>query len=137
MPYQTFEHTADLGISIQAGSVKVLFEEAARALSEQIFGKCVFAATEEISVSVRGNDWPDLMVNWLRELLYLWNGKRWIPGPVDIMRIEPFKLEATVPVDSRPGTSHDSVREIKAVTYHQIEVGRLDHGWQARVIFDV
>jgi len=35
-------------------------------------------------------------------------------------------------------TEHHKVkREIKAVTYHQIFVDKVNDGWQARIIFDI
>jgi len=137
MPYQTFDHTADLGILVQAESPVALFEEAARALSEQICGPRPFAATGEIRVTITGGDWPDLMINWLRELLYLVNGKHLVFGPVDIQLFTEFNLEAVVPVDSAGCAPHDMFNEIKAVTYHQLQVEPSDGGWLARIIFDI
>jgi SHS2 domain-containing protein len=137
MPYQTIDHTADIGIAVQAENVETLFTEAARALSELIFGQRVFTATETVTFAVKGSDWPDLMINWLRELLFLWNGDNKIIGPVIIQRIEQFTVEATVPVDTTPCDPHDIFNEIKAVTYHAIEVAEAAAGWQARIIFDI
>lgn len=137
MPYQTIDHTADIGIAVQADNVQTLFTEAARALSELIFGQRAFAATETVTIAVKGSDWPDLMINWLRELLFLWNGENRIMGPVAIRKIEPFTLKATVAVDNTPCDPHDIFNEIKAVTYHAIEAEQKDGGWQARIIFDI
>ena len=136
MPYQTIDHTADIGIAVQADSVETLFTEAARALSELIFGQRAFAATETVTLAVKGSDWPDLMINWLRELLFLWNGDNRIIGPVTILKIEPFTVEATVPVDNTPCNPRDIFNEIKAVTYHQIQAEKQASGWWARIIFD-
>jgi SHS2 domain-containing protein len=137
MPYRTIDHTADLGIVVQAVSVESLLKEAARALSELIVGKRVFKSVEEIRISVSGSDWPDLMINWLRELLYQWNGKNRVPGPVDIRKMERFALEAAVMVDNTPCEPHDVLNDIKAVTYHQISVENQAADWQARIIFDI
>jgi len=137
MPYQTFDHTADLGILVQAESGAALFAEAARALSEQICGPRPFKATGEVQVNVNGGDWPDLMINWLRELLYLVNGKNLVFGPVGIGRLTEFSLEAVVPVDNTGCAPHDMFNEIKAVTYHQLQVEPRADGWQACIIFDI
>ncbi len=137
MPYQTIDHTADLGITVQAESVESLFKEAALALSELIVGKRAFKSVEEIRISVSGSDWPDLMVNWLRELLYLWNGKNLMPGAVAIRALKPFTLDATVMVDSTFCDPHDVLNDIKAVTYHQISVENQAANWQANIIFDI
>lgn len=137
MPYQTFDHTADLGILVQADSSNALFKEAARALSAQICGPRSFQATGETRVRVTGRDWPDLMINWLRELLYLVNGKHLVYGPVEIQTLTEFSLEAVIPVDNAGCAPHDMVNEIKAVTYHQLQVEPRAGGWQARIIFDI
>ena len=137
MPYQVTDHTADLGITVQAGSVENLFQEAARAVSELIVGRRASKSAEKIRIRVSGKDWPDLLVNWLREVLYLWNGKNLVPGPVDILRIEQFALEAVIPVDSTPCNPHDVLTEIKAVTYHRISVEKQADHWQARILFDI
>ncbi len=137
MPYQTIDHTADIGIVVQADSVEGLFKESARALSELIFGGRVFAATAKIALAVKGDDWPDLMINWLRELLYLWNGNGQIIGPVQIHKIKPFTVTATIRVENTPCNPQDVCNEIKAVTYHMVAAANTDDGWQARIIFDI
>jgi len=137
MPYQTIDHTADIGIAVQADNVETLFTEASRALSELIFGRRAFAATDTVTMVVTGSDWPDLMINWLRELLFLWNGETLIIGPAEIRQIAPFSLEAAVQVDKTPCDPHDILSDVKAVTYHAIEVEQKDVGWQARIIFDI
>jgi SHS2 domain-containing protein len=137
MPYQTIDHTADLGIEVRAANGKDLFREASRALSELLCGPRPFVATGEVRIAVAGLDWPDLMINWLRELLYLFNGKNVIVGPVDIQALTEFALEAVVPVDNTGCAPHDRDNEIKAVTYHQLQVEIRADGWRARVIFDI
>jgi len=137
VPYQTIDHTADIGIAVQADNVETLFTEAARALSELIFGQRAFTAAETRTIIVKGSDLPDLMINWLRELLFLWNGENRIIGPVTILRIEELTIEATVQIDNTPCDPHDIFNEIKAVTYHAIEAAETAAGWQARIIFDI
>ena len=95
------------------------------------------ATTETVTVAVKGSDWQDLMINWLRELLYLWNGENKIIGPVTLLRIEQFTVEATVSVANTPCAHHDICNEIKAVTYHAIAVEKKAAGWQASIIFDI
>jgi SHS2 domain-containing protein len=92
---------------------------------------------QERRIEIEGADWPDLLVNWLRELLYLWNGERELLCEVAIASISENWLQAlvtSVPFDPQ---RHDIRNEIKAVTYHQVDVGQKDGGWVARVYFDV
>ena len=86
---------------------------------------------------VDGADWADLMVNWLRELLFLWHGQGEIAARITIERLTANQLHATIATDAFNPNLHSVLHEIKAVTYHQIQVGPCEKGWCARVIFDV
>lgn len=137
LKYRLLDHTADFGVLIFGPDVRRLFENAGYVLFELItdVGKIEAAVDKEIRVS--GDDWADLMVNWLRELLCLWAVDDILIGSVAIESITEYNLKATlkgVPFD--PGR-HIIRTEIKAVTYHQIDVRPEASGWSARVIFDV
>ena len=77
------------------------------------------------------------MVNWLRELLYLWTVKELLVITVDISSISESKLAADVATLAYEADLHPIKNEIKAVTYHQINVVHSAAGWEARVIFDI
>jgi SHS2 domain-containing protein len=46
-------------------------------------------------------------------------------------------LQSKLNVVSLDKGRHEILREIKAVTYHQISVERKDGGWEAQIIFDI
>jgi SHS2 domain-containing protein len=138
--YRLFDHTADLGMEIFGADPAELFANAGSAL----FNVMVLVKERKDrdshtqTLSVEGYDWADLMVNWLRELLYLWHGRQEIPLQIRIEAIGETALEATVTTCDFLPLEHQVQKEIKAVTYHQIAVGpHSDGGWKARVIFDV
>jgi SHS2 domain-containing protein len=135
--YRLIDHTADFGLEIWGDDETALFEEAAKALFDLISDPAVFKADHSRAVEVKGDDWPDLMVNWLRELLYMFNGEAQIVGNVAVTAINETRLLATVASDDFNPQRHDVKTEIKAVTYHQIDVGPCEGGWRARVIFDI
>jgi SHS2 domain-containing protein len=86
---------------------------------------------------VTGQDQPDLMVCWLRELLFLWNARELLIKDVRIDRLTENELSATVTIDAYNPEKHPIHTDIKAVTYHQIDVSRGLTGWQATIIFDL
>ena len=135
--YRLIDHTADFGLEIWGDDETALFEEAAKALFDLISDPAAFKADHSRSVEVKGDDWPDLMVNWLRELLYMFNGEEQMVGKVAVTAINETRLQATVASDDFDPQHHDIKTEIKAVTYHQIDVGPCEGGWRARVIFDI
>jgi len=135
--YRLIAHTADVGLLVEGPDPATLFAEAALALTDQVVDRKTVRAAQERSLSVDGADWTDLMVNWLREVLYLFNGEQWLVTRVRIQTIAATGLTARLHGETFDPRRHPVSAEIKAVTYHQAEV-RTDSGhWQARVILDL
>lgn len=137
MPYTLIDHTADLGIRVRAPGLRELFEEAAAAMFDLITEGNGVAAAAVQEMQVGGRDRPDLMVNWLRELLYLWNGNQLLVACTRIDAIRGHDLSARVWTEVFDPERHELHHEIKAVTYHNIAVRQGGEGWEAVVIFDV
>ena len=137
LDYQIIDHTADLGIIVEGTDEKNLFIRAAYAMTDLMVKGNFSRKTVIKDVSLRGEDFPDLMVRWLGEILYLFEGDKLIVNSIEIKSISPIKLESMLTLTSFEPEHHQVIREIKAVTYHQISVEKVNDGWQARVIFDI
>jgi SHS2 domain-containing protein len=129
--------TADCGIQVFGNDLKALFENAGMALFDLIADISLIESGLEYPVQVSGSDWPDLMVNWLRELLYLWTGKELMVKEIKVLEISEFKVSANISGEAFNINQHRLNHEIKAVTYHRIQVTQSPAGWEASVIFDV
>ncbi len=88
--------TADCGIQVFGKDLKALFENAGMALFDLIADISLVKSGFEHSVQVSGSDWPDLMVNWLRELLYLWTGKELLVKEIEVLEISEFMVSANI-----------------------------------------
>lgn len=137
MPYRVIDHTADLGLRVSEASAEALFETAAAAMFDQIVDSGTLTGQESREVTVSGSDRADLMVNWLRELLYMWTGEAILVKRVQVRRLSEHRLTASIAFARYDAARHEILTEIKAVTYHQIQVRKGAAGWEARVIFDV
>ncbi len=137
MKYELIDHTADLGIRVFGSDPPDLFTTAALAMFDQIIDVKIFNGNDKHRIGVTGTDWADLMVNWLRELLYLWTVKELLVAAVDITSISKSKLSADVATLIFDPAHHPIKNEIKAVTYHQIKVVQSTTGWESQVIFDI
>ena len=137
MKYKIIDHTADFGLHVFGADPQELFTTAALAMFALITDPLTVKAARSLTVTVAGADWPDLMVNWLRELLYLWSGRELLVGAIDIQQACDKKITAIIGADRFDPQRHRIQTEIKAVTYHQIQVKSVSTGWQAKIIFDV
>jgi len=135
--YEIIDHTADLGIVVKGGNIKELFINAANAMTDLMVKADVREKGTKRKLIVEGEDLPDLMVRWLSEILYLFNGEHMLVRAIEIGSVSSTRLQSRLSVMSLNKGNHEILREIKAVTYHQIAVEETAEGWEARVIFDI
>jgi SHS2 domain-containing protein len=137
MRYRLIDHTADTGVVLEAADGPSLFENAAFALFDLLTDLKRVEGRQSLTLGVTGQDWPDLMVAWMRELLYLWVGRGLLVGSARVEGLEEFRLGATLAVEPFDPRRHAIKTEIKAVTYHQLAVTSGPEGWRARIVFDI
>ena len=92
---------------------------------------------EERELETRGVDYPDLMVNWLSEVLYLFDTNQFAARDFRVDDIAADRLRATLIGEPREPERHPWELIIKAVTYHQLKVEQRNSRWQAEVFLDI
>jgi SHS2 domain-containing protein len=135
--YETFDHTADIGIRAFGRSLEELFGNAAYALFDQLTDLRKVRTEVSHEISVQGADREDLLIRWLGELLFLCEGRGYLFKEFSFSLLEPTSLKAFARGETFDPSRHRFKTEIKAVTYHQVEVKEKDGGWEGRVVFDV
>ncbi len=135
--YKAFDHTADLGVEVFGDTPKTMFENAVFALFDILTDIQSIEMIYEKQIFVEGTDWADLLVNYLREMLYLWSGEGFILNKCIVESLSENRLHGTVTGEPFDPSKHRIKTEIKAVTYHQLSVVQTDKGWIGRIIFDV
>ncbi len=137
MVYETFEHTADLGLRIRAPDLPTLFAEAAEALFSIIVTDLATVRPQiEQAFEVGGAPSDLLLFDWLSELLYVYETRRLLFGKFQV-RLGPDRLQATAwgePVDRQ---RHALDHEVKAITYHGLMLEQQGDQWLAEVIVDI
>jgi SHS2 domain-containing protein len=137
MKHKWLDHTADIGIVVEGENPQNLFRNAARTMFEIIADPEGISARRQETIVIEGENFSDLMINWLRELLYIWSGRKYLLSDVTIETIDENRLEATVQLDFFQPDRHKILYEIKAVTYHLLEVHGHQGKWEATIVFDV
>lgn len=137
MAYRIFDHTADLGVEITGGSLEELYAGSVLALFDLLTDTAAVRAGVAREVVVSGADPADLLVNFLREALYAWNGDRFLIKACLVREVSPLRFRALLRGEPFDPSRHQIRQEIKAVTYHQASVQKAGDRWVARVVFDV
>jgi SHS2 domain-containing protein len=137
MPYETFEHTADLGLRVRAADVDTLFAEAARGLFSLVVGDLdSVRPLEKVEFEIAADALDLLLFDWLSELLYTYEVRQLLLAHFDV-QVSDHRLRATAAGEPIDRGRHVLDHEVKAITYHGLKVVRDGDGWLAEVIVDI
>jgi len=135
--YELFDHTADVGLRMRAGSLDELFADAGRALFSVIVANFdAVRPVQELALRVDGDRHDDLLFDWLAELLYTFDARRLLLCDFRV-RLDRTGLEATARGEPFDPDRHELDVEVKAITYHGLKVEQEGDGWLAEVIVDL
>jgi SHS2 domain-containing protein len=136
MSYTLREHTADVAVEATGPDLDTVFASLADGMAAAMC-ESVPDAGDRFSFSVRAEGREALLFDYLDHLIY----------ERDVRSVLPVDNEATVARDSEGwncagsarGVPLDrvSAREIKAVTYSEMDLSEREEGWHAYVVFDV
>jgi SHS2 domain-containing protein len=135
--YEMFDHTADLGMRVEASSLNELFQDAARGLSSMIVENIeAIRDTETQTIETTSDDLEYLLFDWLAELLYRFEAQGWIGARFDVA-VSDLSLTATIYGETFDRDRHQPAHEVKAITYHGLLVENKNDKWRAELIVDI
>ncbi len=135
--YSIMDVTADIGIITSAQSLKELYENAAFALFDIMCDGGEVRREVEAEVIVEGDDAPSTMVNWLNELLFIFETRSLLMVDFKVFSADSTQVKARVGGEEFDPSRHKVARHVKAVTYHRLKVMQTEGGWEAEILLDV
>lgn len=139
--YEFLEHTADVYVAAYGESLAEAFENAALALFETMTYSERIRDVEEDSVEVSAQDEEALLYSWLEELLLRFEveGKLYSRFKVDSIEEAPqgYVLKARMWGEPFDRERHGSKTDVKAVTYHRMEILRSNSMVTVKYILDI
>lgn len=137
MTYRFLAHTADVRVAIDAANLEEVFSDAAAIVRRLCVGESLVRARQERQVALEGEATDELLLQFMRELLYWYETLGFLPAALEVERLEPTALRGRISGEVFDRRRHRAEPEVKAVTRHGLVVRRIDGGWQAEVLFDV
>ncbi|MDD5688118.1 MAG: archease [Elusimicrobia bacterium] len=133
--FKIINHTADVGIIVTGKTIKKLFENAAFGMFSLITPLKKVQKKISISVSIKSNNYEELLVAFLNELQYYYAVKKLLFKDFKISKITKTHLNANV--SGEKISKHEILHDIKAATYHNLKIDKTLIGFQTQIIFDV
>ena len=131
--FEEIEHTADWALHIRAKDFEGLLRNAALGMLELMGIAGDEVGVRERKIEVEGIDRETLLVSWLEEVLYVVERYGVGIGSIELYVSKDTHLVATI--NEIP--SIIPKKEIKAVTYHGLNISETEHGLEATIVFDV
>jgi SHS2 domain-containing protein len=139
--YEYLEHTADIKFLAYGKNPEEVFENAALAMFNVIIDTEKVSEKTEEEIRLKSPDLESLLVDWLSELLYLFEVEEIIFKKFTVNEIKEeegeYSITARASGEKYYPESHPFETEIKAVTYNHLEVGKVEDGWKAQVVVDI
>ncbi len=130
--HREIEHTADWELEVWAPDLPVLMEEAARGMYELMGVEVSEESRCHRQIELLADDREQLLVSFLGELLFLVEDED-LAFDGFLLKVDDTSLVARL----EGGSIVSRSKEIKAVTYHRLEISETKRGLETSIIFDV
>ena len=124
--FEYFEVTADIGFRAYGKSLNEAFENAGRAIFNIISDTDDITPATEISFEVASEDEVSLLYDYLEELLFYHEVEFMLFSEFHVEIDENLHLNATIMGEAIDWEKHERKTEIKAITFHEMEVKKTD-----------
>lgn len=135
--YRITKHQNELAVRISGSSQADLFANSAFALFDVMTDPATVETKERIPLEIEGTDRDDLMVNWMRELLYLYQGSGYLLREFRISQVKDTVVKAEVSGEKIDPDRHEIKQEIAAVAFHKSRMEKTGNRWIAQIIFEI
>ena len=135
--YRIFSRSSDLAVKVFGKSQADLFANSAFALFDVLTDVDKVEVNDHLTLEVEGADRDDLMVNWMRELLYLYQRSGYLLKEFVVREVKDNYIRGEVSGEKFDPDRHEIQREIRAVVSHQSRMEKTGEQWTAQVVLEL
>jgi SHS2 domain-containing protein len=141
MKFKFFEHTSDTIFEAYGKTFEEAFANAALALQDIMTDTAKVAPKLEEKIAAEGDDMKALLYDFLEKFLILKDAKNLVFSKISVGKIEKtkdgYRLKASAKGEPFSSTKHAERTSIKAITYHEMEIGEKDKKKYVRILVDI
>ena len=138
--YEYLEHTADAKFRAYGTTLEEAFQNAAVAMLNVMIDTSMISDEISEKIELTSEDLDGLLVDWLSELLYLFEVEQVVFGKFKIDGIKEkdgnYSLSALAYGEHLDLSRHNFDTEVKAVTYNSLKVEEMTDGWVVQIVVD-
>ncbi|MDE0031578.1 MAG: archease [Deltaproteobacteria bacterium] len=135
--YRVIRKSSELSIRLSGDSLPGILADAGAALFDLLVDMTAVEARESVTLEVEGLDNDDLIVNWMRELLYEYQVSGYMLKEFDIHESGEFFVRAEARGEKFDPDRHEERETIGAVDERLSHLGKMGSQWTAQVSFEL
>ncbi|HWO40231.1 MAG TPA: archease [Candidatus Eisenbacteria bacterium] len=134
--YRVTPRQSELAVRVSGKSQPELFANAGFALFDVMTDIEKIEVRDRVPLEVEGADMDELMINWTRELLYLYQGSGYLLREFNIQEAKETSVKAEVCGEKIDPDRHEIKKEISGIAHHQSRMQKTGDRWTAQLIFE-
>ncbi len=139
--FKFIDHTADIAVEAAGSTYEELFLAALEGWKNSVMDPEEHNTGMEIkSINLEEDSIEELLVSFLQEFNYLFESRKIFPSLINELKIidneNVFQLESNIAFCRIPDTVNVK-NEIKAVTFHQLDIKKEDDLYKTIIVFDI
>ena len=129
---------ADAAFEAYGDTLEELFESCALATFEVMVDTKNVKPEQKEEMLIKDLNLDDLLFDFISELIYLKDARKIFFSKFDlkISKNEEYSLQGVIWGEKIDYKKQEIRRDVKAITYHMLEVKKMDSKWRAQVILD-
>ena len=143
MTFEYLDHTADIAVRLRSADAAGLFQDATLAVLGILLDAGESSPLEPgISdpVDLESEDGESLLVDYLNEIIFRFDTRKLLPASLEVAEAllgKPSRLRGAVRGEIMDPRKHSIKTEIKAATFHGLQIRSMPSGLEAEVVFDL
>lgn len=135
--FELLEHTADIGVRVVGSHPAEVFRTAVTGLFSVMLDALPDNPSCQHKLELNATDYPDLLCDFLNQMLYLFDAEKLVPLGMRFEQLEPSRLRSNVTFGKFDPTQIGVRTYVKAVTYHQLKFQSISDQTIAEFFLDV
>jgi len=137
MGYEILDHTADVRVRIEGRSFEDFLRSAALALMDLISDRAKVKPVEGVGFQVEAETGEELLIKMLGEILYINRVRDLVFHDLEIEMTGAYGVKGKLLGEKFDPARHELELDIKAATYHNLKIQRVNDRFIAEVVFDI
>lgn len=135
--FKVIDHTADLALEVNAEILPDIYKFAALGLEHLLCDLDTIRPEQGIRFHLEGTDLEDLLIRMLSELIFSFSRRKMLFSEFIIELLTHEKVVVYAKGEEYDETRHILKHEIKAATYHKLEIEPTNEGFTTTIVLDV